>query len=457
MPSSEFCLRPNIEHQRAVIHEPNGILRRYGRKIFRTCPHFIHDDERGHYDRRHREDGVVAEVFDETFHKRAGIIELMFQVWRLGILFALFLVAPAFAANETGQTEAQLKAVRAEIERVRRQVSRDQIEHDRLSRELRDAELSAGDLRESLEELKRQRAEHAERRVALANERLQHQSALARERAALAGQLRAAYMIGSEEPLKLLLNQKDPTRAGRIFVYYSYFGRARADQIARIAEHVRQIEALESQLEAEDLQLAALEDKRRTELAGLDQAREKRGAVLASLQSESASRAQNLERLKRQKSGLEKLLGDLKRAMDRFPLDNTSAFAALRGKLSWPVDGHLTARFGESRAGGVKWDGVVIAAERGAAVRAVSNGRVVYADWLPGLGLLTIVDHGDGYLSLYGHNDRLYKAIGQPVAAGEAIAAAGDSGGRNRPELYFEIRKGGRPVDPRPWFHTAEP
>jgi murein hydrolase activator len=117
----------------------------------------------------------------------------------------------------------------------------------------------------------------------------------------------------------------------------------------------------------------------------------------------------------------------------------------------------VVARFGETRAGGVKWDGVLVATERGSPVRAVYQGRVIYADWLPGLGLLTIVDHGDGYMSLYGDNERLYKAVGEQVAAGDPIAEAGDSGGTTRPELYFEIRKGGRPVDPRPWFKASEP
>src|SRR5215212_787107 len=195
--------------------------------------------------------------------KGAGIIEPMFQTWRAAIL-SLVLVAPAFTANETGKTEAQLQAVQAEIERVRRQVSRDQIERDHLARELRDAEVSAGDVRASLEELKRERAEHAARRVTLANEKAGHQNALERERIALSGQMRTAYMIGSEEPLKLLLNQKDPARAGRIFVYYSYFGRARAEQIGRIAEHVEHIEELQAALESEDRELALLEEQRRS-------------------------------------------------------------------------------------------------------------------------------------------------------------------------------------------------
>jgi septal ring factor EnvC (AmiA/AmiB activator) len=121
------------------------------------------------------------------------------------------------------------------------------------------------------------------------------------------------------------------------------------------------------------------------------------------------------------------------------------------------VSGQLVARFGDARAGGVHWDGVLVTTERGSPVKAVCDGRVIYADWLPGLGLLTIIDHGDGYLSLYGHNERLYKAVGEHVTAGDTIAAAGDSGGSSQPELYFEIRKGGKPVDPRPWFKAQDP
>ncbi len=142
--------------------------------------------------------------------------------------------------------------------------------------------------------------------------------------------------------------------------------------------------------------------------------------MLASLEAQSHSRAQNLERLRSQQAGLEKLLRELRAAMERFPIEGNDAFTRLRGKLAWPVSGQLLARFGEARAGGgVRWDGVLVGTERGAPVKAVCQGRVIYADWLPGLGLLTIVDHGDGYLSLYGHNERLYKAAGEHVAAGD--------------------------------------
>jgi murein hydrolase activator len=365
--------------------------------------------------------------------------------------------APVSRPEDARKAEEQLQAVKAEIERVTREVSTEQVERDRLTRELRGAELAVAHARDALADVRHQRAEDAARRAALASEKRARETQLDENRAALAGQMRAAYLIGRQEPLKLLLNQKDPALAGRMFAYYSYFGRARAGQIRLIEDDVHRLAELDAELESEDAKLAELEKEQRAQLNDLEQARERRNHVLVSLEAQSRSRAQNLERLRAQQSGLEKLVRELRAAMERFPVEGNDAFTRLRGKLAWPVSGHVVARFGDARAGGVRWDGVLVATERGAPVKAVCQGRVIYADWLPGLGLLTIVDHGDGYLSLYGHNERLYKAVGEQVGAGDTIAAAGDSGGSPRPELYFEIRKAGKPVDPGPWFKAPDP
>ena len=388
------------------------------------------------------------------------------STWRAaGALVVLFATlpgglaaAPAVDAQaDARKAEAELQSVKAEIERISREVSGEQVERDRLTRELKNAEVSVGRARDLLLDVRRERSEDAARRASLAAEKHTRETQLDDNRAALAGQLRAAYLIGRQEPLKLLLNQQDPALAGRMFVYYSYFGRARAGQIRLIEDDVRRLAELDGALAAEDDKLAELEKQQRAELNELEAARERRSHVLASLDAESHTRAQSLERLKSQQAGLEKLLRELRTAMERYPVEGNDAFARLRGKLSWPVSGHLVARFGDARAGGVRWDGVLVATERGTPVRAVCAGRVIYADWLPGLGLLAIVDHGDGYLSLYGHNDKLFKAVGEDVAAGDTLAAAGDSGGSSRPEVYFEIRKGGKPVDPRPWFRSPDP
>jgi septal ring factor EnvC (AmiA/AmiB activator) len=367
------------------------------------------------------------------------------------------------AASQGGnpaKTEAELKAVRTQIDKVRAEMERDAGKRDKLAREIEESEKSVGTARGELEKLRRERATHTARRAELAAERQREEAALAADRGALAGQLRAAHMIGQREPIKLLLSQRDPAETGRVLVYYQYFGKARASQIAAIDAHLSEIARLDSELAAEEERLAALEAQQRGEVAKLQAARERRGRALVTLEAESRNRARELERLKDQQSSLEKLVRELRRALERiekFPVDSKDAFAKLRGKLAWPVAGRLVASFGQTRAGGVKWDGVLVAGTAGAPVRAVYHGRVVYADWLSGLGLLTIIDHGNGYLSLYGHNERLYKAVGERVTAGDTIATLGDSGGRPRAELYFEIRKGGKPVDPRPWFKSSAP
>ena len=366
-------------------------------------------------------------------------------------------LAASRTESQAQKAESELQSVKSEIDRITHQVSEEQVEHDRLSKELRSAEVSVGRARESLDTIRHERAERAARRAALANEKRDAQASIAKERTELAGQLRAAYLIGHEEPLKLLLNQKDPARAGRMFVYYSYFGRERADEIHAIEADVARLQDLDNQLAEQDAKLADLEKQQKTQLSEVERARQQRTVVLANLETESHNNTQNLERLHSQQAGLEKLLHELREAMAKYPVDTNSAFGQTRGKLAWPVSGHLVARFGETRAGGVKWDGDLVATERGAPVRAVYQGRVIYSDWLSGLGLLTIIDHGDGYMSLYGHNERLYKAVGDKVAAGDEIASAGDSGGSARPELYFEIRKAGKPLDPRPWFKAGQP
>ena len=379
------------------------------------------------------------------------------------LLLALALAgaaAPAADAPNPAKAEAELKAVRTQIDKVRAEMERDAGRRDLLAREIEESEQTVAGARSALEKLKRERVVHTARRAELAEQRRGEESVLVERRAALAGQLRAASMIGQQEPIKLLLNQRDPGQTGRVLTYYQYFGRARADQISAINSHLAEIATLDAALAEEEARLIALEEQQKSELSRLQSARERRGRALVSLEAESKNRARELTRLKEQQEGIEKLVRELRRALeriDKFPTDSKDAFAKLRGKLSWPVAGKLIASFGQTRAGGVKWDGVLLSGAQGSAVRAVYHGRVVYADWLSGLGLLTIIDHGDGYLSLYGHNERLYKEVGERVTAGDTIATVGDSGGRSTPALYFEIRKAGRPIDPKPWFKSAAP
>jgi murein hydrolase activator len=379
---------------------------------------------------------------------------------RLALIFPLMATVVAADDPNPAKAEAELKAVRTQIDKVKAEMERDAGRRDQLAKELEETEKTVGAARGELDKLRRERATHTARRTELAAERRGEETALAQDREALAGQIRAASMIGRQEPIKLLLNQRDPGQTGRVLVYYQYFGRARASQIAAIDAHLAEINQLDTELAAEEQRLLSLEEQQRGEVSRLQSARERRGRALVSLDAESKNRARELDRLKDQQGGLEKLVRELRRALERiekFPTDSKDAFAKLRGKLAWPVAGKLVATYGQVRAGGMKWDGVLLAGTQGTPVRAVYHGRVVYADYLSGLGLLTIIDHGDGYLSLYGHNERLYKEVGERVTAGDTIATVGDSGGRSSPALYFEIRKAGKPVDPRPWFKSSNP
>ncbi len=406
------------------------------------------------------------------------------------MLFALLLpLGPMAVPAATRQhAEAQLRSLHHRIERLKQEVGRSAEERERVTAKLRETEISLGQARGALRRIESEYDLSMQHRAALQHEKTQQEQALANGRAALADTVKVAYMIGRQEPLKLLLNQRDPLASARLFAYYGYFGRSRAAQIEGIRQRLQRLDELDAELIKEQQQLAKLREAKQEELRRLDLARNERHQILVTVTGEVQTREESLARLKAQQVGLEHLLQRLtlaskprprsaKRSSVKPPAatpeprtdeapaaqtpvpepDSGASFGRLRGTLAWPVGGHVTARYGDTRESGVRWDGVVIATEQGALVRAVSAGRVVYADWLPGLGLLTILDHGDGYLSLYGHNDQLLRRVGEEVGAGETIAVAGDTGGRASPELYFEIRRAGRPVDPGPWFRERRP
>jgi septal ring factor EnvC (AmiA/AmiB activator) len=373
----------------------------------------------------------------------------------LAPLLLTLLAMPALGASKN--PEADLKRVQQQIGALQQSVRDDVTRKDKLSAALRESEEQVGAARRRLVEVRRQMDKSDARIRDLVAQRAEWERKQDAQREELAAELRTAYITGKEEHLKLLLSQKDPAALGRMLVYYSYFGKARAGRIAEIEEAVSQIEALTAEEQAERERLATLEQQRQQELAAVDAARAEREQALAALAGQIKSNKDSLTRLKREAQALEKLIADLRRALAQAPAPDGQPFARVKGKLPWPVAGRIVAGFGQSRGGGMKWSGVLIATGRGSEVRAPYAGRVVYSDWLPGLGLLLIIDHGGGYMTLYGHNEQLYKAAGEAVAAGEVIATAGDSGGQARPELYLEVRKGTVAQDPRGWFRGSQP
>ena len=376
----------------------------------------------------------------------------------LAVAASILCCAGSWAATpqpaDSAQAKAKLAAVRARIAALTNRLGEELKERDALSAHLRAAELAITAKRLRLDTLRAAQAATERRRSQLRIEQMATQNALQGERAALGGQVRAAYMIGRQEELKLLLNQSNPASLGRTLTYYGYFAAQRSGKIDTIQAQVLHLQELVAEINEQSAQLKVLENDAGREITGLQRARADRGDALAALTKQVASGNQELAALKREEQAVESLVAELARVMQDFPVDATMSFDRMRGKLPWPVQGRVTAHYQQQHANsaaGMRWNGDMIEAARGAKVRAPYFGRVVYADWLQGLGLLLIIGHSGGYLTLYGHAEVLYKSVGDWVAPGDVIAALSDAGPA-APQLYFEIREGRKPQDPKAWL-----
>ena len=368
------------------------------------------------------------------------------------LLLALLACAGSAAAGRDAELARQLETLKARIAVIEKAQREAAERRDQESRALRAAELAVARESRALEETRRERRAVAARRDALLARRTAMAAGLEADTAALAAELRAAWMAGGQPRLKLMLNQQDPGELGRMLTWYRYVARERAGRMTVLRERLAELAALGRQLDAENARLEAAEARQATAVASLEAARAERATAMAALDADLARRGEEAERLRAEAAALERLLEELRAAVVDLPVPDGAPFAEQRGRLDWPVAGQLARDFGERRGEGPRSNGVLIAAERGAGVQAVWHGRVAYADWLPGLGLLLVLEHGDGFMSLYGHNEVLFSAVGDWVAAGQVVGQVGDSGGRDQAALYFEIRSGAKPENPAPWF-----
>jgi septal ring factor EnvC (AmiA/AmiB activator) len=382
---------------------------------------------------------------------------------RVRHLFAVILIlaaSPSGLAQDPDLAqvkERELEAVREKISELKESMDRRAEERDRVTGELQAAEGRIAEKRVRLKDLERQRDYSEQKKAELESRLAERRQALAGETDQLSAQVRAAYMSGEQERLKLLLNQHDPATLGRLMTYYRYMSEFRGQNIETVNGHIRELSVLRGEAAAETDRLADLADAMATEIAGLDTAQSERQELLASLKARIAREGTEIERLAAEERDLARLIAELTSILSDYPITSEAPFSDLKGRLTWPVAGTLIHDFGQPRAGGtVKWNGVVLAAPRGREVRAVYHGRVIFADWLAGMGLLVIVDHGEGYMTLYGYNETTLKSAGDWVAPGDVIATVGDSGGQAQSALYFEVRKGTAPQNPRAWA-TRQP
>lgn len=277
---------------------------------------------------------------------------------------------------------------------------------------------------------------------------------LKQQKSILNEQLRAAYALGAQQNMKMMLNQQDPAVTGRVQAYFSYLNKARETEIQQFIQNIeskqQQEQELSETLDSQKLALASRKKQKRQ----LQKQRLDRNQLLAQLDEKIKNQEQTLTGLESSRNKIEDLLRSLGQLLADIPATpgEKKPFKQQKGALPWPVKGPFIARYGQSRnKGDLKWNGVLIGSPYGTPVQAVSHGRIAFSDWLQGYGFISIVDHGDGYMSLYGHNETLFKQAGDWVNAGEVIATTGDSGGQPDPGLYFEIRARGKPIDPYQW------
>jgi len=373
------------------------------------------------------------------------------------LLFACVCTVPAsiFASEATPQeTEKKLANVQQQIRTSQQTLEQQRGELGGLEKQLREAELMIGNMNQQLIATETTIKNKQEKIFVLEEKQQKLHKQLAEHQSILYAQVRSEHQYGGQQKLKLLLNQQEPEKLGRDLVYYDYLHRARLgemDKATKILQSVNEVQRSIRQAEegAKQAKLNLLSEKQL-----LEQAQSKRKQAIGSLNDNVSYEKEKLAALEGNEKELKGLIEKLRAALADIPvIDKNKGFSKSQGKLYWPVVGKPKNKFGQKRSSSrskLNWQGVFIPSPEGNNVRSIYHGRVAFAEWMRGLGLL-IVDHGDGYMSLYGHNQSLFKQVGEWVDAGEKLATVGNSGGNSQAGLYFEIRKQGSHINPAKW------
>ena len=382
------------------------------------------------------------------FYKYISQFSLLF------ILMTTMNFSSADFDDDTEQQEQELQQLKIKIKHIRNELDEVRSLHDKVRLELRATEINISKRVNNLYQLKRKLRRQNKRLRKLQAQRKALKKDLLLQQDLLGQQVRTSYTIGKQEYVKLLLNQESPTAIGRVLTYYEYFNQARSERIDTSKKTLISLEQIKKRIKKETKTLQKLKNQQVQEKQQLEANYKERAIVIAKLSSDIKNKDTALRQLLENEQQLKRVLNVITDSMPEITGEagKRIAFGKLKGKLYWPVLGTVNPLFGKSRKlAKVKWNGVMIKAKQGNNVRAISHGRVAYADWLRGYGLLIIIDHGDGYMSLYGHNESIKKETGDWVAPDEIIGSVGDTGGQSRAGLYFEIRHNGTPTNPKIW------
>lgn len=372
---------------------------------------------------------------------------------RLISLLLLFSGALLFHPLAFANDEQQLNNLKQEIKKLEQWLNQAKDEYSQLDQALRKSDLEIAELLKKIESTRAALKEEQARLKKLRREQSQLRQLREQHRTHLAEQLRAAQQLGDQGPLKLLLNQDDPQQAQRMMRYFSYFNQARIEHIETLIAELQRLDTIAEQIEAQERQLQQTEGRLLQQNRKLSARKTEQKKLLTSLSRQLSGREQQLKRKQADRRRLERLLGEVQNLISNSVRKNDERpFRSMKGKLPRPTSGRVAKAFGNRRDQHARWDGWLINTREGQKVSAVHHGRVVFADWLRGFGLLTIIDHGQGYLSLYAHNQTLFHDVGAWVNQGDTLSLAGINADSGRSNLYFEIRHQGRPKDPAAWL-----
>jgi septal ring factor EnvC (AmiA/AmiB activator) len=365
------------------------------------------------------------------------------------------------------KNEARLARIESRIVTLERQIDKDRSIHGRAVAALKRAEQALAEATRKTNALQEDLAAGEQRLAATQAAIHKQEIQLRRNRATLSAQLRARQAMGDDPWLKVFLSPTDPARTGRWLTYLQYLQQSQIDQIDAARDQLTELARLRAAAREEQETTARLLTEQVAATESLRQARAERERAVKRLAGTLASRGKAIEQLQSDRARLEKVIVDLPAAETARQAPSSKevltspasatfprgSFRRLKGRMGWPVQGVIKARFGtERQEGRMQWQGLLIGAPEGAQVHAVADGEVLFTAWMPHYGLVGIVDHGGGFLSLYGHNQTLLRRPGERVRAGEVLGRVGTSGGRATPALYFEIRQGGNPVNPERWL-----
>ena len=396
---------------------------------------------------------------NKPWRSRRGLFALLFSIC---LLMCTALLAQYSAANNnsnsmSAEQQAKFDEIKRSIEKLKKELEQTKSTRDELQKSLENNEKNIRDLNNKTQELQQQihqkQSKLGQLRIELAglNKKKSEQSELVND------YINAAYRLGQKSELQLLLNQQDPAQVQRMLKYYKSFSASRSELINEFASTLQSLNDIENQIsnETETLQqqFVKLQDERKA----LRNSQKTRQQTLSKLQQDYKNQQQKLAGLNADRSRLEKVLNHVYQEINAQELNfDVSTFAKSRGRMPRPTQGKTLNRYGSNRAGTqLVWQGLEFGAAHGSDIIAVHRGQIVFSDYLRGHGLLLVIDHGDGYMSLYAHGHKLYKELGAWVEAGETIATVGNTGGRQRSALYFELRHNGKPTDPSGWLTRA--